>query len=291
MRKGFSRPSGLVLVAALLLPAGASALSVSAAQSGGIYASGAYQNAPTFQNYFVGYGTTPGLPRTAERRSFFVFDVPALPPGGHYAAATLKLRLPFGGLVFGKGPGTPGVDPIADDSFESFALGWLDVPSAVVLSPSLGAAEAAVLFGLMAASPVAAPTSFTPGMVLPPSGDGGPPIVSIALDGAGLAALNLKAGGSIVLSGWMPSWSEDLRLSPSPPPLFFEASELIFGLTDVHVLAVLTPKLELAVAVVPELPTAGLLMAGLAVVVGRRDGFRRRVPAPAAPAPARHLRR
>lgn len=265
-----------LFITGVLLASPAAAVDVAAplVQTGGFYASGGKDNSPAFQNYFVGYGTSPGGVRTAERRSFFVFDIPALPPGMLIAGATLKLRLPFGGLIFGKGPGDPAFPPVPDDSSETFSLGLVLAPPSVVLSPSLGSGEVVALFSTMDDIMVASPTLFMPGMVLPPPGDGGPPIVPIMLDGGGLAALTLASGGSIVLSGWMPSWSEDLRPSPSPPPVFFEASELIFGLTDAHTSALLMPSLVLSLAPVPEAPGALLLTGGLAVLAAR--GRRRR---------------
>jgi hypothetical protein len=260
--------AGAVLAAAM--PAMALEMTVPLVQTGGFYADGGKNNSPTFQNYFVGYGTTPGFARTAERRSFFVFDVPALPSDLAITGAKLELRLPFGGLVFGKGPGDPLAGPVPDDPFESFALGLLPVPAAVVLGSTLTAAEVIALFGLIDDTPVAAPMVFAPGTPLPPAGDGGPPKVPMVLDGTALAALEAARGSSIVLGGWMPSWSEDLRLSPSPPPLYFEASEVIFGLTDVHAMAILAPTLTLTLSPVPEPPAAALGVLGLLALAAAR---------------------
>jgi len=258
-----------LILCSLLFGGSASAteLEVPFIQTGGFFADGGVANSPTFQNYFVGYGTTPGFPRTAERRSFFVFDIPAIPTDIAISGAVLKLRLPFGGLVCGKGPGDPSAGPVPSDPSETFALGHLAVPSSVVLSPTLGSAGGLAIFSAMDDSMVASPTVFTAGMDLPPAGDGGPPIVPIMLDGAGIAALEAARGGSIVLTGWMPSWSEDMRPTPSPSPLFFEASELIFGLTDAHALAVLKPSLILTLAPVPEPSMLLMWMAALVLVL------------------------
>lgn len=152
-----------------------------------------------------------------------------------------------------------GIDPT-----ETFELGLLPVSAAILLSPTLTLAEGAVLFEMMNDISVASPTAFAPDKVLPDPGDGGPPIVKIMLDAGGLGAINAFAGSKLVLSGWMSSWSEDLRLDPAPPPLYFESSELIFGLTDVHALMILNPKLELTLAPVPELSTWALWCLGAA---------------------------
>jgi hypothetical protein len=259
----------LALCAGLLCappPSAGLELELVALQSGGFYADGSADNSPSFQNYFVGYGTSPGLPRTPERRSFFVFELPPLPDGMFIGAATLTLRLPFGGLVFGAGPGVPGVDDIEPDAEEGFALGLLVVPLPVLLSPALTPPEALGVFELIDALPLAAPMIFSPGMVLPDPGDGGPPLVPIVLDDAGLAALHGAAGASIAFGGWMPSWSEDLRLSPSPPPLYLESSELIFGFTDVHLMPLLAPVLTLSLVAVPEPRALLLALAGVALL-------------------------
>lgn len=66
-----------------------------------------------------------------------------------------------------------------------------------------------------------------------------------------------------------------LFFAPRPPPTFFESSELIFGFTDVHADFILTPKLLLTLAPIPE-PTTALLwvagLGGLLVLRGRRPG-------------------
>lgn len=253
------------------------ALSVVATQVGGFGADGSKANDAAFQNYFVGYGTTPGFARTPERRNFFVFDLPALPPGSFVAAATLELRLPFGGLIFGKAPGEPGPG-VPSDPFESFALTLpLGLDKALVLSPGLSAAEVTALFAAIASAPAAAePHVFGLGAPLPPDPDGKGAVIGLSLGGPALAAINASLGSDLVLTGWMPSWSLDLRPKPGEPGAFFEGSELVFGLTDVHAGV---PKPVLVLSVVPEPAPALLLAAGLGLAGLHRRGRRgRRVP-------------
>lgn len=275
--------TGRRLAAGLLwaLAAGAAladgAITLTHRQSGGVFADGGLNNGPSFQNYFVGYGTTPGFGRTAERRSFFVFDLPPLPAGWVLRAATLELQLPYGGLIFGKGPGEPGVDEVAPDPFETFQLGLLPVASSIVTDVTLPPAAGMLLFSMMDDLPVAAPRVFHFGDPLHDIPDGDVPVppvtIAIELDAAGLSALAAAmgpAGGEIVFSGWMPSWSHDERLNPTPPPLYFEASELIFGHTNVHVDPTLAPRLVLLAAPIPELPLVWLWAAGLTALGARR---------------------
>jgi hypothetical protein len=80
------------LIAALATAAHALDVTLPAVQTGGFYADGAKNNDAAFENYFVGYGTTPGFARTAERRSFFHFDLSALGGAGALTGATLHLR-------------------------------------------------------------------------------------------------------------------------------------------------------------------------------------------------------
>jgi hypothetical protein len=122
-----------------------------------------------------------------------------------------------------------------------------------------------LLFSLMDDAAVAAPVVFGAGVPLPDPGDGGPPIVDIALDAAGLAELSARLGAEVVLSGWMPSWSEDFRIDPASGDLV-EGSELIFGLTDVHAVDLLRPMLTLHFAAPAALPLpASPLLAVLAL--------------------------
>jgi hypothetical protein len=105
-----------------------------------------------------------------------------------------------------------------------------------------------------------------------------PPPTDIPLSPLGASFLNLVAGADIVLTGWMPTWSFDARPAPFPPPDFFEASELIFGLTDVHSMAVPRPPLTISftpAAAVPKPASLGLLGPGVAGLAGA--AWRRRV--------------
>jgi len=268
-----NRATALSVLAGVVLaaPCSAQTIELGAVQTGGFYGGGvAPDNKPEFQNYFVGYGTSPGKPRTGERRSFFHFDLSTAGPG--IESAALKLRLPFGGLIFGKGPGDPALGPVPSDPTEAFAVGVTSFSSAMVTSSGLTGAEADAIFDSFDAAPVAAARLFgVGGPPIPPDLDGKGAEIVIPLSAAGIAALNAKAGGDIVLTGWMPSWSLDTRLSPLDPSEFFEASELIFGLTDVHK-GVPKPILELryAAAAVPEPASAALLLAGLPLLARLR---------------------
>ncbi len=227
--------------------ASAGVVVVDALQTGGFFDTGlGPANSPMFQNYHVGYGTTPGFERTPERRSFFWFSVPHL--SEEIVSAALHLELPFGGLIFGKGPGDPLSGAfIPSDPVEIFRLSATMVPADVVTSPTLTAAEAKVVFDSFAGPEIAAPVEFHLGGA-PPA-----PVIEIPLNPLGLSILKISAGGDLILTGSMPSWTEDLRLAPpGAPTTFFEASELIFGLTDVHTGAVAKPKLTIVTRAVPE---------------------------------------
>jgi hypothetical protein len=255
LRHGWLTAIGLTLTAVCVFPQDlrAAIVTLEAKQTGGFYDGGATpNNDPAFQNYFVGYGTTPGFGRTAERRSFFWFDLSGLAPGT-IDGATLHLTLPFGGLIFGKGPGDPTMGPVPDDPFEVFQLGATPVAPGVVTSPGLSPSEVMMIFDSFNDTPIADPLTFVSG--------GMPPPTDIAINPLGVSFLNFLAGSDIVLTGWMPTWSFDSRPDPMPPPDFFEASELIFGLTDVHSMAVPKPTLTISftpLATVPE-PSSLLL--------------------------------
>ena len=263
--------SGLLL-APVTLQAQAAPLTLDATQTGGFYADGSTDNHPAFQNYFVGYGTTPGAARTPERRAFFTFHLPSI--AGHVDAATLHLKLVFGGLIFGKGPGVPGPG-VPDDALETFQLGAAAVPASVVTSAALSMSDALAVFASFDDHPIAPILGFGSGFPTPPPGGD----IEIVLDATGIAYLNAHLGADIVLTGWMPSWSEDTRAAPpGAPTAFFEASELVFGHTDVAVPGIPpgsfpSPSLTLKISEPPinvSAPNALLLLAGGMLALRRR---------------------
>jgi len=283
-----SRALAVAVVIGLLPVGSAFSAMITATQTGGFYDGGITpDNVLSFQNYFVGYGTSPGGPRTLERRSFFIFDLSGFAPG-EIVSAELTLRLPFGGLIFGKsGDPMTGPVPSPDDPFEEFKLGVTTVPTSMVTSTTLSAAEIDAIFESFNDIPVAPTKVFTTGSVPPPEPDGFGAKIVLPLDALGITALNLKAGSTIVLTGWMPSWTFDTRVDPGDPSKLYEGSELIFGLTDVHFPpppGVPPPLLTLGLAEpepVPEpaswlLATLGIVVAGATRrVIGGRDGKRR----------------
>lgn len=212
-------------------------------QTGGFYDGGTKDNSPTFQNYFVGYGTSPGSTRTPERRSFFWFKLETI-PDGEIVSATLSLELPFGGLIFGLGPGTPPPAP-PSDPFEEFSLCAVPFSGTSVTDPTLTLGAADAMFEAFNDVPIADPSVFI--LAGPPP----PPVIDIPIGALGLSFLNSLAMPEIVLTGWMPTWTEDLRPGVGGDP-FLEAHELVFGLTDVHTGAVAKPKLTLEIVPVPE---------------------------------------
>jgi hypothetical protein len=235
----------LVMVMTPAVPAGV--MTITATQSGGFYIDKA-DNSPAFQNYFVGYGTSPGHERTSERRSFFWFDIPAI--DGTITGATLHLALPFGGLIFGIAPGPvppPGVPPVHDLS-ESFQLSATPFSPSFVTRTDLTLVENAMVFDSLMGPSIAGSVDFSldgtppPGATVEPFGLD----IAIPLNAAGTFFLTASEGSSLVMSGWMPSWSHDERLAPlGSSTLYYEASELIFGLSDVHSGMIPHPRLDL----------------------------------------------
>lgn len=228
-------------------------LTVETTHVGGFFADGAAMNTPHHQNYFVGYGTTPGFARTAERRSFFVFLLPEVP--GTIVAAKLTLTLAAStSLIFGHAPG-PVIVPPPLDEMESFALGAIPIAPSVVMDPFLTAPEVMDIFAGMTAFPVAPTIDFH--LDDPPGAF--PMLVDVPFSGFGLSVLSMSAGGSLVLTGWMPTWTHDDRTFPGGED--YEKNELIFGLSDVTGPAgPIVPKPVLEIAYIP-VPEPGTLMA------------------------------
>jgi len=180
----------------------------------------------------------------------------------------------FGGLVFGKGPGDPEPGSVHSDSMEMFQLGMTGIPADMVVSGSLTPEEVAGIFDSLDDMPIAAPYVFMEGAPLPEPPDGKGFEVVIPLDGMGIGALTAAVGGKLVLTGWMPSWSEDARKLPGAAK-YFEASELIFGHSNVVPDGYPKPLLSIVYAPVPEPGSYAYFAAGLGLLgllVRRRPG-------------------
>lgn len=262
--------------------ASADTLEIVARQTGG-FKEHAAENLPSFQNYFVGYASVSGgggKVRTTERRSFFVFDIPTI--DGTILSASLVLQLSESGLKYGLMPGDPDVlcaphpsvpvckEAISDPT-ETFAVGVTPIPGETVLSPSLDPGEVTMIWESLASTKVGEYT-FTKGFPPPSSPDPGHLEIVTELAAPGLGAIETHEGGSLVMTGWMPTWSFDPRVDEAG--VFFEGSEAIFMFSDVHAGVFTPPVLEIVYAPVPEPAPALLVLAGLgALACGA--GFRR----------------
>lgn len=284
-----SRWMGAAAALATLTSASAETLTIEALQSGGFTATSA-ENLPSFQNYFVGSASVAGgggKVKTGERRSFFVFVLPDVP--GTVTGATLTLQLvgkPFDpdpvGLSRGLGPGDfpdvcapyPSVEvckAAIEDPVEEFALGIATVPSEFVLDPSLSPAEVLAVWGALKSVPVADPVFFPKGEIYP---DEAFLPISIPLAEPALTEIATHAGGgTVVLSGWMPSFTPDERVVPGG--VFFEGSEAIFMFSDVHKEVFAPPTLEIVYLPVPEPRTWLLFSLGLVALLSGRWHRRR----------------
>lgn len=278
MMRTFSRILG-PLVVLLCASTGAECLAdvvdVPASQVGGFYAGGAApDNSVAFQNYFVGYGTSPGGGRTPERRAFFIFPLAGVPGPVTSAKLTLHLVAP-GGLIFGKGDGTPPM-PVPSDPTETFQLTTTPFSSLDITSATAGA-SASFIFDSLDDAPGAPPLTFGTGFPPPmPPAEGVPAVIEISLSAAGIAAINgALSAGEIVLGGWMSSWSEDLREFPPMSGSFVEGSELMFGFSDVHSTF---PSPVLSLTAVPEVSAAWFGGAAAMLSGGYAYAVRRSMP-------------
>ncbi len=179
--------------------AGAAVITGTLVQVGGFLDTGLADNDPIHQNYFVGYGTVPGYPRSTERRSFFWYHIPAF--AGVIDDVNLKLEnLAYTSLVFGLDP----VDPMVHDMTEDFQLGTVFVPPTDMTDTGLTSAEKQTIFDAMDDHPIAAPYVFDRSIPYT-----FPMTTEIHFDAAGIGLIDMSRGADIVLTGWMPTWSND----------------------------------------------------------------------------------
>ena len=149
--------AALMTLAVLAFNATASeSLVVESTWVGGLFAAGAKMNDFAHQNYCVGYGTTPGFPRTAERRSFFWFDIPEFEGTVLSATVTLKL-VTTTSLIFGLGPGTPP----GPEHEETFMMGAIPTSPFSLVEPGLPPSMVSSIFSTMDGTPVADLTVFS----------------------------------------------------------------------------------------------------------------------------------
>lgn len=251
-----TRSIGLFLMLALGTVCRADVIVTTPLQVGGFFDGGGLDNHIEHQNYFVGYGTVGGH-RTAERRSFFWYHVPAF--SGAVIDATIKLKMAFPtSLIFGLDPG----DPELHDTTETFQLGATPIDPFTMVDPGLSLGAADAVFEAMDDHPIAHGYDFVAGSI--------PEIpfaVEIHLDPAGIGLISSHRGGDVVLTGWMPTWTEDLRTDGLGH--FLEADELLFGLSDIPGI-VPAPELTILTAPVPEPASCLAVGVGLIGLVRRK---------------------
>jgi hypothetical protein len=216
-------------------------MTISSSLVGGFDAGGGYSNTLAFQNYFT--GTTATGP-TMDRRSFYIFSLPAALPGG-ITGATFIIRNPF--LPSPGGGGTPGY--FSDDAFETFRISDTPFPASFIAAPHT-VPEALSIWSTLG-------TGELYGEIDVSSSSAGDDL-EITLSGAALSYLNTHLGGAFVIGGQVAT------LDGSSP------DELIFAYSDIPSPHMVEPSLRLTY-----LPTPGALT--LMLLSAAPLGVRRRV--------------
>lgn len=241
-----------IAFALALSGAQAAVITTSSLHVGGFFDGGVADNKIEHQNYFVGYGTVGGV-RTTQRRSFFWYHVPDF--AGDVMDVSIKLKMHAStSLIFGLTG-----DPSVHDATETFQLGATPISPLDLTDPTLSSGEAQTIFDALDDHPVAHGYDFIHGFPYE-----FPFAVEIHLDEGGKALISSHRGGDVVLTGWMPTWTSDLRMDGTGH--FVEADELLFGLSDVPGL-VPPPELSIAYAAVPEPASTAALAIGLAALL------------------------
>ncbi|MFN8221575.1 MAG: PEP-CTERM sorting domain-containing protein [Fimbriimonadales bacterium] len=224
-------------------------------QVGGFYDTGGLDNHIEHQNYYVGYGTVGGV-RSTERRSFFWYHIPEF--SGPVLDVSIKLKmLVTTSLIFGISPG----DPMVHDTLETFRLGATPIDPLTIVDPDLTPTEADAIFETFDDHPIAPAKDFIAGSI-----PDFPFAVEIHLDDVGKGLVSSHRGADVVFTGWMPTWSEDLRTDGMGH--FLEGDELLFGFSDIpH----LVPAPELTIVTpVPEPCTLVAMALGVGFVSRKR---------------------
>lgn len=233
--------AGFLCALAAMSEARADVMTISSTLVGGYDAAGGYANTFAFQNYFT--GTTATGPQM-DRRSFYIFSLPAALPGP-VVAATFTIRNPF--LPSPGGGGTPGY--FSDDPFETFRLSETPFP-ATAITASHTVPEAISIWSTLGTGTLygTADVGPAPG----PESD-----ITITLSAAAVAYVNTHLGTFMVMGGQVTT------LDGSTP------DELIFGYSDIPSPHMIEPSLSLTFV-----PTPGAM--GILAMAGALGAVRRR---------------
>lgn len=228
-----------------------------ALQVGGFLEGGLTDNSLGHQNYFVGYGSVGGF-RSPERRSFLWYHIPSFE--GTIVDVSIKFKMVAAtSLIFGYDPGSP----TGHDAVEKFQLGATTVDHGTMTRLDLSTSEAETIFEGMDDHPIAPANEFSMSTTYD-----FPFTVDVHLDSLGKSIVSSKRGLDLVLTGWMPTWTENDELDASRH--LIEGDELLFGLSDVPHLAP-EPEMTIAFTSVPEPGSVAALAIGMSFLIRRRS--------------------